>query len=262
MQYWPVVVVLIGIVAYDFVSVNNVDVMFRPRVQVGGRSALVIGGTGATGSKVVDELLSRKEWTKVVVIGRRQVEQKDDKLECIVVDINDDKAVIDEEKLKDIDHFFDCIGTTRSSAGSAEAFHSIEVGITERVAKAAKNAGVKYASVISAKGANKNIGIAPTWFHPLYYVRVMGMKEEAVIDKAFFRTSIFRPGMLARGSDERPIERWFGSIMSSLDVGLLAKAMVNDAEAANVEEGAEPEKPMYFVGNSLITKLSEQEVEK
>jgi len=107
MQYWPVVVVLIGIVAYDFVSVNNVDVMFRPRVQVGGRSALVIGGTGATGSKVVDELLSRKEWTKVVVIGRRQVEQKDDKLECIVVDINDDKAVIDEEKLKDIDHFFD-----------------------------------------------------------------------------------------------------------------------------------------------------------
>jgi len=125
---------------------------FREHV-IGGRSALVIGATGATGSKVVAELLQRPEWTRVVVLSRRPLANiEDPKLEPVILDVaNDD---IDISLLKGIDHFFNCIGTTRSTAGSGQAFVKVEVGITEKVASAAHEAGISAASVISAQGAN------------------------------------------------------------------------------------------------------------
>ncbi|CAK8998408.1 X-ray repair cross-complementing protein 5 (ATP-dependent DNA helicase 2 subunit ku80), partial [Durusdinium trenchii] len=221
---------------------------FRERVQAGGRSALVIGATGATGSFVVQELLERPEWERVVVLSRRELQGvQHDKLEVVVMDLQKDE--VDAERLKGLTNLFNCIGTTRALAGGADGFHAIEVGISTKVAKAAKEAGIQHASVISAQGASPKRSIAPKWFHPLFYGKTMGLKEQTLIDNGFPRVTIFRPGMLKRGnagSDTRTMEKVFGSILPSLDVKLLAKAMVNDAESGPIDA---PEQPLYVSGN-------------
>ncbi|GBG27248.1 Protein FMP52, mitochondrial [Hondaea fermentalgiana] len=227
---------------------------FRQHERRQGRTALLIGATGATGSKVLQELVDREDWTKVVVIGRRDPKVQSEKVTSIVMDMLDKDAKIDTASLHGIDHFFNCIGTTRADAGSADKFHDIEVGISERVAKAAKEAGISHASVVSAQGADPDRSFAPKWFHPLFYGKTIGLKERALTSQGFPRVTIFRPGMLMRPDASRTLEKVAGAILPSLDVALLARAMVNDAETT--PPPATSEEPVIFSGNSLIKKLA------
>ena len=69
------------------------------------------------------------------------------------------------------------------------------------------------------------------------------------------RVSIFRPGMLNRLTGDRlgeNIINWFGL---GLRVDTLAKAMIVDAETDPVQ-GPEKEEPVFYKGNSLISKLA------
>ena len=159
--------------------------------------ALILGSTGATGSKLLEELLTRDTWSKVITIGRRAPEVQNEKLHHVIVpDIINDDVVIDPTHCEGVDHFFNCIGTTRAKAGGARGFYAIEVGISDKVAAAAKEAGVPNASVISAQGAHLSYG--PSWFHPLYYGKCMGLKEMTLNGRQFDRVTVFRPGMLDR----------------------------------------------------------------
>ncbi len=81
--------------------------------------------------------------------------------------------------------------------------------------------------------------------------KCMGLKEKTAIDN-FPRATLFRPGMLHRGLTDRPIEKYLG-FLPALDVGLLAKAMVNDAESTPV---AGTEEPHFVSGNGTITALA------
>ena len=162
-----------------------------------GRVALVLGATGATGSKLLEELVSRDAWSKVITIGRRAPDLQHEKIHPVIVeDIAKEGTEIDPAHCEGADHYFNCIGTTRAKAGGAKGFYAIEVGISEKVAQAANKAGIKNASVISAQGAHLSLG--PPWFHPLYYGRCMGLKEMTLKDKDFERVTLFRPGMLDR----------------------------------------------------------------
>jgi len=224
----------------------------REHVRVGGRSALLIGATGATGQFVLQELLERDEWTKVVVVHRSHVDAEHEKLQVVVVPDMAADGALPEEMLR-VDHFFNCIGTTRAAAGGAEGFKRIEVGITSNVARAARNAGVKSASVISAQNAAPNRKNMPSWFHPLYYGQTIGQKENAMCDAGFLRLTIFRPGMLERPGSTRTMEKMIGGLLPSLHVKKLAKAMVDDAESTQVKEH---EQPKILSGNSVISNLA------
>mmetsp|Transcript_3734 Transcript_3734/g.7240 ORF Transcript_3734/g.7240 Transcript_3734/m.7240 type:complete len:232 (-) Transcript_3734:48-743(-) len=217
-----------------------------------GRVAVVLGGTGATGSQVVAELVQRPAWSRVIAIGRRPVpEDEGGKITNVVVpNLSDADSTVDASAFEGADTLFNCIGTTRSSAGSADKFHQIEVDTSAKVAAAAKDAGVKQALVVSAQGASPDRSFAPKWFHPLFYGKTMGLKEKAVQENGFERTVIFRPGMLDREQTDRTMEKIIKSIIPSLKVSLLAKAMVNVAESTVTID-----KPM-ITGNSAITSLA------
>ena len=77
------------------------------------------------------------------------------------------------------DALFNCLGTTRATAGGAKGFKDVEVGCTEAAAKVAKEAGVPHVLVVSAMGANANAWVDP-WemVHPLLYARTLGQKEK------------------------------------------------------------------------------------
>ena len=169
--------------------------------------AIIIGGTGATGKQLLNQLISNQNCELVTSIGRRPVldGEKNDKLVDIVVE-SLFKLSSTEKYWKDNDVFFNCIGTTRQRAGGPKEFINVESGISNEAAKMAENAKIPHASLISAKGANHKIW-AKDWINPLLYMKTIGQKEQTIISNfSFNRVSIFKPGMLIR---LRGKQTWF-----------------------------------------------------
>ena len=214
--------------------------------------AIIIGGTGATGKQLLNQLISNQNCELVTSIGRRPVldGEKNDKLVDIVVE-SLFKLSFTEKYWKDNDVFFNCIGSTRQRAGGAKEFINIESGISNEAAKMAANAKIPHASLISAKGANHKIW-AKDWIHPLLYMKTIGQKEQTITSKFSFNSvSIFKPGMLIR---LRGKQTWFEDFSELKGFGLrvdtLASAMIHDAE--RVRLGLVGKSPQYFIGNKHI----------
>ena len=214
--------------------------------------AIIIGGTGATGKQLLNQLIRDKNCELVTSIGRRPVldGEKNDKLADIVVESLFELSST-EKHWKDNDVFFNCIGTTRQRAGGAKEFINIESGISNEAAKMAANAKIPHASLISAKGANHKIW-ATNWIHPLLYMKTIGQKEQTIISNFSFNSvSIFKPGMLIRlqGKQTR-FEEFIELKGFGLRVDILASAMIHDAK--RVRLGLVEESPQYFIGNNHI----------
>ena len=258
-----VVDAVVDSVAGDSFDLTMVSFRDKQALGAGARSALILGATGATGGQVLREVLSRPGWGRVVVVGRRAPDQSiaeglgKEQPEFIELKSLADQAgqAAAADKLQGVDHFFNCVGTTRSAAGSAQAFHDIEVGVTQTAATLAADGGIKSASVVSAQGASANRSCAPMWFHPLFYGKTMGLKERAMTSAGFDRVTIFRPGMLDRSdpnkTNDRATESLLTKVFGGLKVATLASAMVNDAEAALPTS---KEDTLMISGNTKITQ--------
>jgi oxidoreductase len=219
-------------------------------------NAIIIGGTGATGQRLINQLLNNDKYRKVTSIGRKPVLDGDEhnKLIDVVVD-----SLFDLSNTKNYwnnnDVFFNCIGTTRKRAGGAKEFVNIEYGISKEASKMASQAKIPHASLISAKGANHDVWAA-NWIHPLLYMKTMGQKEQTIIsDYTFDTVSIFKPGMLIRFPENKTFfERIFESNGSGLNVDLLASAMIQDAE--KVISISIKDSKRFFIGNDSIKNIN------
>ena len=142
----------------------------------------------------------------VTVVSRRPYEHMQEPAPSTFTQIlsslsSDDMPVL-TTSLQAHDALFNCLGTTRGAAGSAEAFVGVEVGLTQTISDIAFEAGIPHVSVVSAEGANKDMWVPTTLIHPMLYVRTLGEKEEAMLSHPFTSVSIFRPGMLNRRVNE------------------------------------------------------------
>ena len=220
------------------------------------KKAVVIGGTGATGRQLVQQLLSSVDFQTVTSIGRRPVldGNEHEKLNDVVI-----PSMSQLHKTKDLwngnDVFFNCIGTTRKKAGGARQFVDIELGISRLAAKMASEANIPQASVISASGANHKAW-SVNWIHPLLYTKTIGQKEQTLVaENEFKRVSIFRPGMLIRSMEESKL---WDNILTSLGLGLqvnvLSKGMIIDA--LKFRESNNSKKINYIEGNHAIIELT------
>jgi nucleoside-diphosphate-sugar epimerase len=214
--------------------------------------AIIIGGTGATGKQLLNQLMQNQNCELVTSIGRKPVldGEKNDKLVDIVVESLSNLSST-EKSWEGNDVFFNCIGTTRQRAGGAKEFIHIEAGISNEAAKMASNAKIHHASLVSAKGANHTTW-AKDWIHPLLYMRTMGQKEQTILSNfSFNHVSIFKPGMLIRLQGK---QTWFESFSESKGFGLrvdtLASAMIRNAE--QVKLGSVEKSPQFFIGNDHI----------
>ena len=220
------------------------------------KKAVVIGGTGATGRQLVQQLLNSADFQTITSIGRRPVLDGNEhqKLNDVVI-----SSMSQLHKTKDLwngnDVFFNCIGTTRKKAGGARQFVDIELGISRLAAKMASEANIPQASVISANGANHKAW-SIDWIHPLLYTKTMGQKEQTLVaENEFKRVSIFRPGMLIRSMEDSTL---WDNILTSLGLGLqvdiLSKSMIIDA--LRFIEGNDSKKINYIEGNHAILDLT------
>ena len=218
--------------------------------------SIIIGATGATGRKVLKQLTTNENCSEITSIGRRKLNsnQLNDKINHIVIDSLLDLSQI-ERNWKNHDIFFNCIGTTKKKAGGPDQFYEIEYGISNEAARVASKSNIQHASLISASRANHNLW-AKKWIHPLFYSKTMGQKEQTIISNyPFQKVSIFKPGMLIRNMESKSILDKFLKISGfGLDVDILAKAMIEDAE--RVFQNKRTTKTMYYEGNDCITDLS------
>lgn len=216
------------------------------------KNAIIIGATGATGSKLIKLLLDSDEWGKVTTLSRRPVLDGGSHRKLNQVMLNSfDELEETSDTWKGHDSFFNCIGTTRSIAGGAKQFVDIEFGISLKSAELASKAGIPNASVISASGANANT-FSVDWIHPLLYTKTIGMKEETVTKHyKFDNVSIFRPGMLIRAYKKKSsIQQFFNNSNLGLPVKLLASAMKRDAES--IQKQTNKTDPIIYIGNKCI----------
>jgi uncharacterized protein YbjT (DUF2867 family) len=100
---------------------------------------------------------------------------------------------------------FIALGTTMAQAGSQAGFRTVDFDAVVAVARAARERGATHCGVVSALGASARSAV--------FYNRVKGEAEDALIALGFERLVIARPSLLdghreTLGQPSRPGEAW------------------------------------------------------
>ncbi|GAA5929060.1 Fmp52p [Sporobolomyces koalae] len=210
---------------------------------------IILGATGATGKESLAAALASPSVATVHSFGRRSppVDNLPGKEKLRHESLDFDKLLLargtaeyeaEANKLKqvDADSVLIALGTTRKTAGSAEAFERIDREYVVKAAEAAKVEGKTQKLVyLSASSSNSSSSFL--------YVRSKGLTEEQLAALGYSQTIIARPGYLdvpgGRG-ESRILETGFGKVMNLLstfsdrlkiETPTLGKALVHAAIA-------------------------------
>lgn len=201
----------------------------RRRLNLGMRSAIVVGATGLTGTSLIEQLCENDDYVSVIVIARRELQYKHPKLEVKIRNFD----TLEERDIEFAHELYCCLGTTIKKAGSREAFEKVDFEYPLAIASLAKKRGIPHMLVITAMGANEQSSI--------YYNRVKGKLEQALMELGLQRLSIIRPSLLVGQREEFRFGEKLGETVlklikplligplkrvRSIDASQVAKAMI------------------------------------
>ncbi|KAM9764974.1 oxidoreductase HTATIP2 isoform 2-T2 [Menidia menidia] len=243
------------------------------------KSCFVLGASGETGRLLLKELLERNLFSKITLIGRRQLTFEGEANENLVsvlmsflwprpcwiwlhtVACLQIQEVVDFEKLDDYATVFQghdvgycCLGTTRAKAG-ADGFVRVDHDYVLKTAELAKAGGCTQFHLESSRGAEKN--------SKFLYLQVKGQVEADIEALGFDRFSIYRPGVLLVDRQESRPGEWLarkffsalsavGSTSMAVPIHMVAKAMVSNTLL-------QPEQKTEILENSSIATLGKSE---
>ncbi len=175
------------------------------------KTAIVLGGTGLTGSLLLQVLLNDDRYEKVKLFSRTSIGFIHSKLEEHVIDVLKLSNYADEFSGNEV---FCCIGTTKVKTPSKELYKKIDHGIPVMAAELAKTNGVQTFIVISALGSNSKSAV--------FYNRVKGKMEEEVIGAQIKKTYILCPSLIGGQRNEKRMgERLFKIVMKAFNPFLI-----------------------------------------
>ena len=148
-------------------------------------TALIAGATGLVGGELLTQLLAAPEYDRVVAVVRRPLALTHPKLSVVVTEFTALGTVAGQLACDDA---FCCLGTTIRAAGSREAFRAVDHVAVLAFAWAAQRGGAKRFFLVSSMGAD------PT--SRIFYSRVKGETEAALVVLGFETLGIFRPSLL------------------------------------------------------------------
>lgn len=166
-------------------------------VSVPGKpTALVAGGTGLIGGQLLPLLCGSNEFERVVAVSRRPLAYDHPRLANRIARFEELERSLENVRA---DVAFCALGTTRSAAGSQEAFRAVDFEMVLAFARAAHRAGVQRMVLVSAVGADPASGN--------FYLRVKGEVEAEVARLNFAALDILQPSLLLGWRKEvRPLE--------------------------------------------------------
>src|SRR5579875_3816955 len=157
-------------------------------------AAIILGGTGQVGGAAVTALLAIPECREVVMVTRKPVAARP-RVRNLVLDTAASgfsariAALAREVLSQGPASAVSCVGVgSGSMRWTEEELKRLEVGVVGSFALGCREAGVAQFCLLSAAGST-----ARSRFR---YVRVMGMKEDALRAIGFPRLAIFRPGII------------------------------------------------------------------
>ena len=127
-----------------------------------------------------------------------------------------------------------CVGVGSGSLKwSEEELKALEVGVVGGFARGCHAGGITRFALLSAVGS-----ISKSRFR---YVRVMGLKEEAVQAIGFQRLAIFRPGIIAGNAHTPRAVAWLGRLIpggfGTIDQDDIGRAFVAEFVSGSASDG-------------------------
>jgi len=187
------------------------------------KTAIVLGGTGLTGSLLIKSLLADDTYSCIKLFSRKASGIKSEKVEEYVGDL------FRLEQFKDdftADEVFCCIGTTSAKTKDRVVYKAIDFGIPSAAARLARENRIPTFLVISSMGANARSKI--------FYSRTKGEMEQAVSDEKIPYTYILRPSLILGKRNERRFGESLGAVVlkiaSAFLVGSLKKYRAIEAD--------------------------------
>lgn len=148
--------------------------------------AVIIGATGLVGSELLQLICQDDEIESVVVATRREISFHHPKIKTIL--FNDISELRSKSRELAGEAYFCTLGTTIKKAGSEARFREVDYNAVIEFGEIAKEHYAKSFVVVSATGANSTSKV--------FYNRVKGEMENALMALELKHLVIFRPGLL------------------------------------------------------------------
>lgn len=145
-----------------------------------GKTASVVGATGAVGREIVRGLCENENYDKIIVWARRELNFSHEKLETQIINFDEIKDMPPRE----IDEIFCALGTTMKQAGSRGQFYKVDVSYPVNIAKWGIASGARRFALISSQGANER--------SRFFYLRAKGKAEKKIAALGFKSLQIAR----------------------------------------------------------------------
>ena len=149
------------------------------------KTAVVIGATGLVGKQLVNQLLENSQFDKITVLVRRATGLNHAKLEEVI--LNFDELATASNHIKG-DVLFSCMGTTIKQAKTKDNQFRVDYTYQFETAQLAAKNKVDTYVLVSSIGANAQSN--------MFYSRIKGELEDAVVLLPFNKIRILRPSIL------------------------------------------------------------------
>jgi uncharacterized protein YbjT (DUF2867 family) len=182
------------------------------------RIALVTGATGLVGKALIRLLLSKDYYSRIIVLSRRELEIKDNRIVMVLLDDFDRiEEVASQLNAHDV---YCALGTTMRRAKSREAFLKIDQHYPLKLAGIVKDQPLfEQLLIVTSHGAKSS--------SPLFYNKVKGELEEKLMGMGFKNLKIFQPSLLLGYRDEfrlwEEVAKFISAFLSFFMIGSKAR---------------------------------------
>jgi uncharacterized protein YbjT (DUF2867 family) len=212
---------------------------------------LIIGGTGQVGDAVVRAVVAEPSCAEVVMVTRRAAAPNaDSRVRQVILDTADAQFSAEVTKVAqgmvaqgDPVCGASCVGVGKGSLKwSEEELTALEIGVVGGFARGCHAGGITRFSLLSAVGSTAKSRIR--------YVRVMGLKEEAVQGIGFQRLAIFRPGIIGGNVHTPGYVAWLGRLIPG-SFGTIEQDDIGRAFVAEFINSSAPAGTVYLENQAM-----------
>ncbi len=158
--------------------------------------AIVIGGSGAVGSNVLNQLFNSESCESVIFLGRKNLDLtkfSGNTSKCKQEIVDFDNLAANQSLFQGIDTAFCTLGVGQPSKVSKEEFWKIDVEYASSFSKLCAESSVRYFSLLSAVDANPDSKV--------HYLKAKGILQERIIHSGFKGVYLFQPSLLVTNED-------------------------------------------------------------